>query len=225
MIVFLTDGLPTVGETNIDTILQHVKELNQGIPLRPSAAVTPTASRSTGRACSAPRRRRDMPLTNPVPVQARIFCFGLGYDVNVPFLDRLGAQEKGDSDFIKPEEDVEVKVSAFFSKVASPILSNVRLAFEGADVYDVYPNHLPDLFKGSQLVITGRFRGERAGTVRLTGTANDHQETFTTPAAFDRADGMNSFVPRLWAQRKIGYLVDQLRLCFRHRGAGQQRSD
>ncbi len=28
MIVFLTDGLPTVGETNINTILQHVRDLN-----------------------------------------------------------------------------------------------------------------------------------------------------------------------------------------------------
>ena len=150
----------------------------------------------------------------------RVFCFGLGYDVNVPFLDKLGEQEKGDSDFIKPEEDVEVKVSSFFAKVASPILSNVHLAFDGGDVYDVFPTQLPDLFKGSQLVITGRFRGDRAGAVRLTGTANGSQEAFKTPAPFDRADGANGFVPRLWAQRKIGFLVNQLRLANVASGAG-----
>jgi uncharacterized protein YegL len=200
MIVFLTDGLPTVGETSISAILQHVHEQNGAQKVANAAGGRQLVGFGEKRAIEAERSG------------ARIFCFGLGYDVNVPFLDRLGEQEKGDSDFIKPEEDVEVKVSAFFSKVASPILSNVKLAFEGTDVYDVYPNQLPDLFKGSQLVITGRFRGDRAGTVRLTGTANDSQETFKTAAPFDKADGANSFVPRLWAQRKIGYLVDQLRL-------------
>ena len=200
MVVFLTDGLPTVGETNIATILQHVHEQNGAQKVANAAGGKHLVAFGEKRAIAVERSG------------ARIFCFGMGYDVNVPFLDRLGAQEKGDSDFIKPEEDVEVKVSAFFSKVASPILSNVKLAFDGADVYDVYPNQLPDLFKGSQLVITGRFRGERAGTARLMGTANDSQETFKTAAPFDRADGANSFVPRLWAQRKIGYLADQLRL-------------
>ncbi len=180
MVVFLTDGLPTVGETNINTILQHVRDLN--------------------------------PTSHEATPHARIFCFGLGYDVNVPFLDRLAEQEQADSDFIKPEEDVEARVSAFFAKVASPILSQVKLAFDGADVYDVYPKQLPDLFKGSQLVITGRFRGAKAASVHLTGLASGNAETFKTAAPFDTADGANGFVPRLWAQRKIGYLIDQLRL-------------
>ena len=205
MIVFLTDGLPTVGETNIGTILQHVKEVNGGRSATVTAANGPTRKRLAAFG-------EDKQPDGNERTQARIFCFGLGYDVNVPFLDRLGEQEKGDSDFIKPEEDVEVKVSSFFAKVASPILSDVKLAFDGNDVYDVYPKQLPDLFKGSQIVITGRFRGDRAGTVRLTGMANNSMETFKTAAPFNTADGVNSFVPRLWAQRKIGYLIDQLRL-------------
>ncbi len=226
MIVFLTDGLPTVGETNIGTILQHVHERNKetngaadvtqngGLAPRPAAFAAQT--RTVGLPVSRNMAPDDIEDTSKRAARghsaARIFCFGLGYDVNVPFLDRLGEQEKGDSDFIKPQEDVEAKVSAFFAKVSSPILSSVKLAFDNADVYDVYPSQLPDLFKGSQLVITGRFRGERAGTARLSGMANGTQETFKTPAPFGSSDSANGFVPRLWAQRKIGYLIDQLRL-------------
>ncbi len=92
------------------------------------------------------------------------------------------------------------------------MLSDVKLAFDGGDVYDVFPKQMPDLFKGSQLVITGRFRGDKSGTVHLAGLANGAQETFKTAAPFGSADGLNSFVPRLWAQRKIGFLIDQLRL-------------
>ncbi len=197
MIVFLTDGLPTVGETDINTILSHFKqrnglmEKNDALPLLKPAAL------------------RDRQATAR---PARIFCFGLGYDVNVPFLDRLADLGGGDSDYVKPEEDVEATVSAFFAKVASPILSNVKLAFDGMDVYDVYPKTLPDMFQGSQLVVTGRFRGSGAGSVHLSGLASGTEANFALGAKAGEADGSNNFLPRIWAARKLGYLVDQVRL-------------
>lgn len=198
MIVFLTDGLPTVGETNIDTILTHFKQKN-GQTLQNDALPTLKTSGLKGRA-------------EADGSAARLFCFGLGYDVNVPFLDRLAALGNGDSDYVKPEEDVEVTVSAFFAKVASPILSNVKLAFDGMDVYDIYPKTLPDLFQGSQLVITGRFRGSGAGSVHLSGLTGASDANYTLGAKAGEADGSNSFLPRIWAARKLGYLVDQVRL-------------
>lgn len=199
MIVFLTDGLPTVGETDINTILKHFSQKN-GSLTQNDALPTLKTTGLKGRAEAG----------NAHP--ARLFCFGLGYDVNVPFLDRLAALGNGDSDYVRPEEDVEATVSAFFAKVASPILSNVKLAFDGMDVYDVYPKTLPDLFQGSQLVITGRFRGNGAGSVHLSGLASGSEANFTLGAKSGEADGSNNFLPRIWAARKLGYLVDQVRL-------------
>jgi Ca-activated chloride channel family protein len=199
MIVFLTDGLPTIGETNINTILQHFKDANIG---KPTSEATPkNGPRPAGFAGKKETGK-----------QVRLFSFGLGYDVNVPFLDRLADLGRGESDYVKPEEDVEAKVSSFYAKVTSPILSDVKVAFDGADVYDVYPKVIPDLFKGSQLVISGRFRGEGKGTVRLTGQANGTDETFRLNTAFNASDGSNTFLPRIWAARKLGYLIDQVRL-------------
>lgn len=203
MIVFLTDGLPTVGETDIDTILRHVRQWNGDGHLAEQAAFG-DSGRPRGPALDG--------SYGESPANARLFCFGLGYDVNVPFLDRLADLGRGDADYVKPEEDIEVKVSAFFAKVSSPILSDLRLAFDGTDVYDVYPKVLPDLFKGTQLVITGRFRGEGGRTVRLAGYTNGTEEKFQMGTGFGEAEGRNAFLPRIWAARKIGYLVDQLRL-------------
>ena len=197
MIVFLTDGLPTVGETNINTILQHFKDLN-GDRLAEIEAPGPKLARAGGK--------------KDAGKHIRLFTFGLGYDVNVPFLDRLADLGRGDADYVKPEEDVEAKVSAFYAKVAAPILGNVKVAFDGADVYDVYPKVFPDLFKGSQLVITGRFRGTGRGTVRLSGLSNGTDETFKMETGFGAGDGSNTFLPRIWATRKLGYLIDQVRL-------------
>jgi len=61
-------------------------------------------------------------------------------------------------------------------------------------------------------VITGRFRGEGKGTVRLSGQANGSDETFRLNTAFNAADGSNTFLPRIWATRKLGFLIDQIRL-------------
>lgn len=198
IIVFLTDGLPTVGETNINTILEHYK----------TASVKSVALKSNVRfqLAGAPGSKGD------ASSRIRLFCFGLGYDVNVPFLDRLADLGRGESEYVKPEEDVESKVSSFYAKVTSPVLSDVKIAFDGADVYDVYPKTLPDLFLGSQLIITGRFRGDGRGTVRLSGQANGANEAFKMNTAFGGSDGSNNFLPRIWAMRKIGYLVDQIRL-------------
>lgn len=198
MIVFLTDGQPTVGVTDIPTILRHFKDRNGATEATDSR---PVGIRTAGFEAAAQRA---------AGVQARIFCFGLGYDVNVPFLDRLSDLGRGDADYIKPEEDVEVKVSSFFSKVTSPILAELSLAFDGADVYDIYPKALPDLFKGSQLVIAGRYRGDAPGAVRLAGLAGGRKETFRLAANFG-GEASSAFVLRIWAARKIGYLTDQLR--------------
>ena len=197
MIVFLTDGLPTVGETDTKVILKHVKDLNSR---HAQIALRDYQTREAA-------DRAELALS-----PTRIFCFGLGYDVNVPFLDALGTAEHGDADFVKPEEDVEAKVSTFFAKVASPVLSNVKLAFDGADVYDVYPKEMPDLFLGSQLVVTGRFRGAGHGSVTLTGFANGKPQRFAIDTKMAEGSEGGGAVPRIWAQRKIGWLIDQIRL-------------
>lgn len=205
MIVFMTDGLATVGETNVETILRHVEELNSG---RQVANVTPKA----GVRAAGFQGENGGRANVAAGAKARIFSFGVGYDVNVPFLDRLAESGRGDTDYVKPTEDVEVKVSSFFARVASPILSDVRLAFDGVDVYDVFPKAYPDLFKDSQLVITGRFRNASGAKVRLSGLANGTQESFRLASDFRESDMGNSFLPRIWAARKIGWLSDQLRL-------------
>ena len=201
MIVFLTDGLPTIGETNVETILKRVEARNtlpKNVTERNENEIQPAAFPAKGKAvANAP---------------ARIFCFGLGYDVNVPFLDRLANIGRGDADYVKPEEDVEAKVSNFFAKIESPVLSDLRLAFNGAEIYDVFPKNYPDMFKGSQLVVTGRFRGAGVGSVRLTGLTNNAQEQYRLAANFSGEESHAAYLPRIWAARKIGYLADQLRL-------------
>ncbi len=180
LVLFLTDGQPTVGVT-----------FETGI--REAAARANTSQR-------------------------RIFTFGVGYDVNVPLLERIASQSRATATFVQPREDVEVKVSQVFSKLAGPRLANLRLEVVGQDgtsaagrVSDLLPEALPDLYEGDQLVLLGHYRGEQPLSFRIHGQAGGGPRTFQFTFAMDKATTRNAFVPRLWASRRVGQLVDLIR--------------
>jgi Ca-activated chloride channel family protein len=144
----------------------------------------------------------------------RLFTFGVGYDVNTRLLDRVATENGGTSDYVEPQEDLEVKVSSFFDKVNHPVLTNLRLDLGEVRTDLVYPRALPDLFKGTQVALVGRYRNERDlrnVTARLTGNASPAR-TFTYPGLrFPLRDERHDFLPRLWATRRVGWLLEQVR--------------
>ncbi|NIM07340.1 MAG: VWA domain-containing protein, partial [Armatimonadetes bacterium] len=125
-IVFLTDGLPTVGNTDINSIIKNVRSAN-------------TEAKSDKR-------------------RTRLFVFGAGFDVNTIFLEKLSQDNGGLAEYVRPSEDIEVKVSRFFAKVAQPMLTDLALDINGIETYDIFPKEMPDLFAGSQLIVMGRYR-------------------------------------------------------------------
>src|SRR5437762_10554389 len=176
MIVFLTDGLPTVGTTDAKQIVRNVANENRA--------------------------------------NVRLFSFGVGYDVNTNLLDKLSADNRGTSDYIEPQEDLEIKVSNFFARVNYPVMSDLKLDFGGVETDLIYPRTLGDLFKNSQLVIVGRYKNSvNTATIRLTGKVGNREETFTFAGQHFAAErGDNAFLGRLWATRRVGYLLEQIRL-------------
>lgn len=142
----------------------------------------------------------------------RVFTFGVGDDVNTKLLDGLVEETRGAREYVRPGEDVEVKVSALFDKVASPVVTDVSVTFAGADAYDVHPKRLPDLFRGSSLVIAGRYRGEGKRTLRVEGRVGSETRTWTYDVEWPRVAPKNDAVRPLWASRRVGYLLDEIRL-------------
>ena len=78
---------------------------------------------------------------------------------------------------------------------------------------EIYPQQLPDLFHGSQLVVLGRYSGQGNTTVTLTGMVGNEKKEFTYEVTFpDKTGNDKAFVEDLWARRKVGYLLDQIRV-------------
>ncbi len=174
MVVFLTDGVPTVGETNENSIL--------------------------GRAASANGNK------------ARIFVFGLGYDVNARLLDLLADKGKGARDYITSSGNLELSLSRFFDKVAFPVLTDVTISVDGVEVSQVYPKDIPDLFKGSELTLLGSYGKAGNAVIRLKGRLGKQEKTYVFEHRFSDKKAGRDFIAVLWAKRKVGFLWDQIRL-------------
>ncbi len=182
IVLFLTDGLPTVGQTS-EVAIRNV-------------------------------------AINANPYNRRIFTFGVGVDVNTPLLERIASETRAAATFVLPKEDVEVKVSRVFKRLSGPVLADARLdvvddpSKKGGTlvrVRDVIPSRLPDVFEGDQLVVLGQYIGEGPLTFELAGNYLGKERTFHFTFDLDKATTRNAFVPRLWASRKIGVLVDAIR--------------
>jgi Ca-activated chloride channel family protein len=143
---------------------------------------------------------------------ARVFVFGVGDDVNTQLLDKLSNDNHGTRTYVRPEENIETSVSSLYNKIASPVLSDLRLDVDGVKIEDVHPSRLPDLFRGSQLTVLGRYRGDGPARITLRGSAAGKDQVFTYSVDFPQRERASNFLPRLWATRRVGFLLEQIRL-------------
>lgn len=184
-VLFLTDGLPTAGETGEMGIFRNAKEANK--------------------------------------VRARLFAFGVGFDVNARLLDRLSGGNGGVSEYVKPDENLEKSLGRFSSKLTSPALASLRVEMVGTDLNRTYPRDIPDLFDGGQLVWVGRYRQSGPTKLRLTGKVGTETRTFEFPAelASTNASDTHQYVEKVWAIRRVGDIIDQIDL----NGANKELTD
>jgi Ca-activated chloride channel family protein len=143
----------------------------------------------------------------------RIFTFGVGDDVNAALLDKLADQTRAVSTYVRESEDIEAKVSSLYAKISNPVLANLKLAVgDGIQINEVYPPQLPDLFHGSQLTVLGRYSGKGHAAIKLTGTVGTEAKEFVYELKFaEKTDADKPFVEDLWARRKVGFMLDQIR--------------
>lgn len=173
LILLLTDGRPTAGETRLGPIVRLVQD-NLG--------------------------------------EARVFAFGVGSDVDAVLLDKIAERGRGFTLYVS-EQEVAKAVESFFMRVRRPVLSDLRLDLGDPDaIYDVYPPSLPDLFYGSEIRVAGRYRAPGQCKATLRGKLRGREVVYHFDLDLPERDVMHPFVPRVWAARKIGYLLDQIRM-------------
>ncbi|WP_347246383.1 VIT domain-containing protein [Thermogutta sp.] len=211
------EGLVAGGSTNIDAALRTALAQLQD-ESRPNYVIFMTDGLPTTGVTSEMQIVENARKANTV--RARIFCFGVGYDVNSRLLDKLARSNRGYTEYVRPDENLEDRISRFYRKIEAPVLTDVEVEFIFDDaesvspVYRLSPQPPFDLFAGEQLALVGRYR--RSGTAQLVlrGKVAGETKTFKFPVEFTARTGdeSNAFVEKLWAIRRVGDILDEIDL-------------
>ncbi len=173
-VIFLTDGLATVGIESADGILEVAER-------------------------AAPER-------------TQLFAFGVGYDVDTTLLDTLATTFTGNSYYVTPEERIDTEVARLWEQVSTPVLTDVAIAIDGVDTWDLAPAAVPGIFAGNQTLLTGRYNGDGGASVTVTGNSAQGPETFVYDVLFPQRDESEPTIAQLWGQRRVSDLLTELRL-------------
>jgi Ca-activated chloride channel family protein len=174
IVLFITDGRPTVGETARDKILERAARFDQR-------------------------------------GATRLFALGVGEELDTLLLDRLAQAHGGTSAYLGADDDLDRQISALYSQLAHPVVTNLSLEVRNISPYAMLPRELPDLFKGQQLVVLGRYRKAGDALVRLRGRMNGKERTWDFEAPLPERRDDQAFIAPIWAHRQVGFLLDEIR--------------
>jgi Ca-activated chloride channel family protein len=182
LVLFVTDGQPTVGERDPETIATRVAALR--------------GSR-------------------------RIFSFGVGADLNVALVERLALEGRGTAHFVRPDESVERAVSIVASRLTNPVVTDMRVYADGVRLLKMHPSQPSDIFAGQDFVMLTRYDHDGQTRLRFEGRTANGPVEWSTRVVFPARSRENSFIARLWATQRVGYLSAEKR----HNGGSSEVDD
>lgn len=174
IIIFFTDGQPTVGITETGALATHVRNLIQS-----------------------------------TETKIFLYSFGIGTDVNQQLLTLMSSQNNGYAEFLLDGE-LESRITNFYLRIKNPVLLSPSVSFNSGGVTNVYPNPLPNLYIGQQMIVTGRYLSTGPVTVTLSGKAFNQPVSYQY--TFNRVDTTATryqFLTKIWAKQKIDNLLVQ----------------
>jgi len=174
IIIFFTDGQPTVGITETGALAAHVKNLIQS-----------------------------------TETKIFLYSFGIGTDVNQQLLALMSSQNNGYAEYLLDGE-LESRITNFYLRIKNPVLLSPTVSFNSGGITNVYPNPLPNLYIGQQMIVTGRYTSTGPVTVTLSGKAFNQPVSYQY--TFNRVDTTATryqFLTKIWAKQKIENLLIQ----------------
>lgn len=140
---------------------------------------------------------------------SRWFPFGTGNGVNRFLIDRMARLGGGEAEVVLLDASGETVAAKFWEKIASPVLTDVAVAWEGLDVVDVFPLRHADLWAERPLVIHARYRRGGSGRVVLTGYRQGRPYRQTLDVTLPALDASHAPIASMWARAKVEDLMTQ----------------
>jgi Ca-activated chloride channel family protein len=138
---------------------------------------------------------------------SRLFTVGIGSAPNTYFMSKAAQLGRGTYTYIGKVDEVKEKMTRLFTKLESPVVSNLRVTWPADAEAEMWPRQIPDLYLGEPLFVTAKLR-KLAGTVLLEGQIG--AETWRAEVSTQLASA-ESGINVLWARDEIESLSDAMR--------------
>jgi Ca-activated chloride channel family protein len=143
------------------------------------------------------------------PPNAKVFCVGVGNEVNRHLLSQLAEDTGGLAAFVSGSDNFQRQAKAFRRKLMRPAASNVQIDFDGIDVYDREPGELPNLYHGMPVRLYGRYRGGGTVNVKVHADINGAPIDQTVTLDFPQTEPANPELERMWAWQRVDRLLKE----------------
>jgi Ca-activated chloride channel family protein len=139
---------------------------------------------------------------------ANVFAFGIGSSVNRYLIEGVAKAGQGEPFVVMDPSQASDAAKKFADYIAAPVLTNVKVHYEGFDAFDIEPKAVPDVFAERPVVVQGKYRGALHGTITVEGASGSGQyvQRFDIATSTPRAE--NKALPYLWARSRIATLSD-----------------
>jgi len=148
-------------------------------------------------------------LTANQNTEISIFPFGIGTSVNEQLLTLIASGNNGLAAFLGNDE-LEDRITEFYLLIQNPVLLNTNMTFSIPIILETYPQPLPNLYIGQQLVVAGRYNENVPLTISLSGTVYGQFVEYNYDLTLEETAVEDyQFLPKVWAKQKIEYLLIQ----------------
>ncbi|MBI5249334.1 MAG: VWA domain-containing protein [Desulfomonile tiedjei] len=141
--------------------------------------------------------------------KSRWFPFGTGHSVNRFLLDQMARVGGGEPEYILLNSPGEEIAKKFYSRIATPVLTDITLRYEGMTLEEVYPEAVADLWAQKPMIFKARYSDPGKGTVTVKGFAGGKPYTQVLNVDLPEKETRNASLPSLWARSKVDDLMDR----------------
>ncbi len=140
--------------------------------------------------------------------QANVFAFGIGSSVNRYLIEGLAKAGQGEPFVVTEQAQAATTARRFGEYIGAPVLTDVRVRYEGFGAHDVEPPAIGDLFAERPIVVQGKWRGAPKGKIRVTGRAGGGVYDHTIDVAAVATRSQDRALAYLWARQRIAERSD-----------------
>ncbi len=157
--------------------------------------------------------------------KANLFAFGIGSSVNRWLIEGLARSGQGEPFFVLEPAEAGKNAARFRDYISSPVLTDIRVKFEGFEATDVQPQQVADVFASRPIELTGKWHGQPTGKIVITGRSGTGPFKAEFDVAAEAAKGTrNPALEPLWAREKVRALSEEL-AADRHLAADPENSE